>query len=107
MARSAKKPKQKGKNGKKIKEATSASASKNKPSKRGKFSAKNKDILHIPQNPVFGSPTAYLYGNQAIDAKEVKKRKRQGDDQEYGGRQRKKKKFDAVSERRQHQKDLL
>ena len=78
MARSAKKPKQKGKNGKKIKEATSASASKNKPSKRGKFSAKNKDILHIPQNPVFGSPTAYLYGNQAIDAKEVKKRKRQG-----------------------------
>jgi hypothetical protein len=58
-----------GKERKKVKNGTKVG-----PAKRSKFSINNNDIFHAPKNPSFGNPTAYLYGNSAIDAKKAKKR---------------------------------
>ena len=70
MGRSSGKEKKKGKNGKNAKEP----ALKVKPAKRSKFSAKNNDLVHVPKNQLLGNPTSYLYGKQAISAKELQKR---------------------------------
>mmetsp|Transcript_15607 Transcript_15607/g.39261 ORF Transcript_15607/g.39261 Transcript_15607/m.39261 type:complete len:828 (+) Transcript_15607:139-2622(+) len=72
MGKSSNKEKKKSKKG-----AKARSATKVQPSKRSKVSINNNDIYQAPKNPVFGNPTAYLYGKDAIDAKQRKKRQRQ------------------------------
>jgi hypothetical protein len=63
MGRSSAKEKKKAKNAMKVKSQ-----------KRSKFSTSNSNIIYAPKNPLFGSPTAYLYGKQAIEAKKPKKK---------------------------------